>query len=76
MKSNLREVFNDVIRQIIKVELKEIDREALFDCEKQPPQVFYFVRKRCSYKFPKIHRKTPVPEFLFLINLQALGLQT
>ena len=31
--------------------------------EKQPPEVFY--KKRCSYKFRKIHRKTPVPEPLF-----------
>ena len=27
--------------------------------------------KRCSYKFRKIHRKTLVLEFLFLIKLQA-----
>ena len=31
--------------------------------QKQPPEVFY--KKRCSYKFRKIHRKTPVPESLF-----------
>ena len=28
--------------------------------KKQPPEVFY--EKRCSYKFYKIHRKTPAPE--------------
>ena len=31
--------------------------------QKQPPEVF--CKKRCSYKFYKIHRKTPVPESLF-----------
>ena len=30
--------------------------------QKQPPEVFY--KKRCSYKFHKIHRKSPVPESL------------
>ena len=39
--------------------------------QKQPPEVF--CEKRCSWKFHKIHRKTPVPESLFLIKLQALG---
>ena len=29
--------------------------------QKQPPEVFY--EERCSYKFSKIHRKTPVPEY-------------
>ena len=28
--------------------------------QKQPPEVFYV--KKCSEKFRKIHRKTPVPE--------------
>ena len=28
-------------------------------CQKQPPEVF--CKKRCSYKFRKINRKTPVP---------------
>ena len=32
-------------------------------CEKQPPEVF--CKRSCSYKFHKIHRKTPVPESLF-----------
>ena len=32
--------------------------------QKQPPEVFY--NKRRSQKFPKIYRKTPVPESLFL----------
>ena len=35
---------------------------------KQPPEVFY--KEKCSYKFRKIHRKTPVPEFHFNIKLQ------
>ena len=40
--------------------------------QKQPPKVFY--RKRCSQKFRKIHRKTPVPESLFynLLYLQKI----
>ena len=37
--------------------------------QKQPPDVF--LKKRCSEKFRKIHRKTPVPESLFLIKLLA-----
>ena len=31
--------------------------------QKPPPEVFF--NKRCSKKFCKIHRKTPVPESLF-----------
>ena len=31
--------------------------------QKQPPEVFY--KKRCSSKFRRIHRKTPVPENFF-----------
>ena len=31
--------------------------------EKQPPEVFY--EKRCSQKFRKFHKKTPVLESLF-----------
>ena len=31
--------------------------------QKQPPEVF--CKKRCSKKFHKIHKKTPVPESLF-----------
>ena len=31
--------------------------------QKQPPEAFY--KKRRSWKFCKIHRKTPVPESLF-----------
>ena len=30
-----------------------------------------FCKERCSKKFHKTHRKTPVPESLFLIKLQA-----
>ena len=38
-------------------------KKQLFEGQKQPPEVFY--KKRCSLKFRKIHRKTPVPESLF-----------
>ena len=31
--------------------------------QKQPPEVF--CKKICSWKFHKIHRKTPVPEAFF-----------
>ena len=31
--------------------------------KKEPLELFY--KKRCSQKFHKIHRKTPVPESLF-----------
>ena len=31
--------------------------------QKQPPEVF--CKKMCSWKFHKIHRKTPVPETFF-----------
>ena len=37
--------------------------------QKQSPEVFY--KKRCSLKFRKIHRKTPLP---FLVKLHASGL--
>ena len=33
------------------------------EIEKQPPEMFF--KKRCSKKFRKIHRKTPVPGSLF-----------
>ena len=35
----------------------------LSEFQKQPREVFY--KKRCSQKFHKIHRKTPVPKSLF-----------
>ena len=38
--------------------------------KKQPPEVF--CQKRCSWRFHKIHRETPVPESLFN---KAAGLQ-
>ena len=38
--------------------LKRVDK--LMMRKKQPPGVFY--EKRCSLKFHKIHRRTPVPE--------------
>ena len=31
--------------------------------QKQPPEAF--CKKMCSWKFHKIHRKTPVPEVFF-----------
>ena len=31
--------------------------------QKQPPEAF--CKKMCSWKFHKIHRKTPVPETFF-----------
>ena len=37
--------------------------------KKQSPG--YVLWERCSYKFRKIHRKTPVPESPFLIKLQV-----
>ena len=40
---------------------------------KQPPELFY--KKRCSQKFSKIQRKTPVPESLFLNRAAGLRLQ-
>ena len=40
--------------------------------QKQPPEAF--CKKMCSWKFQKIHRKTPVP-VTFLIKLQVSGLQ-
>ena len=41
--------------------------------QKEPPEVFY--EKKCSYKFHKYHRKTPVPEFLS-DNVAGLRLAT
>ena len=43
-----------------------------FIYQKQPPEVFY--KKRCSEKFRKFHRKTPVLESL-LIKLQAYSIR-
>ena len=37
--------------------------EGELDFKKEPPEVF--CKKMCSYKFSKIHRKTPVPESFF-----------
>ena len=34
--------------------------------QKQPPEVF--CKNRCSQKYHKIHRKTPMPESLFFVN--------
>ena len=39
--------------------MKVSHKEAIIVRQKQPSVVFY--RKRCSWKFRKIHRKTPVP---------------
>ena len=44
-------------------------KKQLFEGQKQPPEVFY--KKRCSLKFRKIHRKTPVPESLFKKEIPA-----
>ena len=41
--------------------------------QKQPLEVFY--EKRCSWKFHKSHKETSVLQSLFLIKLQAAGLQ-
>lgn len=34
-----------------------------FQLEEQPPELIYKIK--CSWKFQKIYRKTPVPEALF-----------
>ena len=39
------------------------EKDYLLMCEKQPKEVL--CKKRCSWKFRKIHRKTPVPATLF-----------
>ena len=41
--------------------------------QKQPPEMCY--AKRCSQKFHKIQRKTPVPESLFLSFNKVAGLR-
>ena len=38
------------------------EKDYLLICEKQPKEVL--CKKRCSWKFRKIHRKTPVPATL------------
>ena len=40
------------------------NKERVSQLQKQPPEVF--CEKRCSYKFRKIHRKTPVTFAKFL----------
>ena len=67
----IREVVVSLYRVLLEfnwLALKTIQTEALHYRD-----LFYV--KRCSYTFHKIYRKTPVPESLFLIKLQALGLQ-
>ena len=46
----------------------------LLNIEKQPPEVFF--KKRCSQKFFKIHRKTPVPESLFYQSCNFIKKET
>ena len=56
---------------IVQFCLHSFSKSKRFDCnshgsgiiQKQPPEMFH--EKRYSYKFHKIHRKTPVPESLF-----------
>ena len=45
----------------------------IFKMQRQPPEVIY--KKRCSQTFRNAHRKTPVPESLFFIKLQASDLR-
>ena len=47
----------------LKCSIKKLFLKTSQYLQKQPPDVFY--EKRCSLKFHKIHKKTPVPEFLF-----------
>ena len=42
--------------------IDEIETYAM-NVQKQPPEVF--CKKMCSWKFHKIHRRTPVPEAFF-----------
>ena len=42
---------------------KQYNGKLNYKSEKHSLVVFY--KKRCSYKFHKIHKKTPVPESLF-----------
>ena len=50
-------------KSISQVLLKHFTHEQEVAIRKQPPEVFY--KKRCSEKFRKIYRKTPVPGSLF-----------
>ena len=59
---------------VLGLELKEIDREALFDCEKQPPEVF--CKKKVFLEISQNSQENTCARVPFLINLQALGLQT
>ena len=65
--------FARIFKRLLKtyLGLRQISIKNLF-CQKQPPEVFY--EKRCSRKFHKIHRKTPVP-VSFLIKMQVSGLE-
>ena len=40
--------------------------------QKQPPEVFF--KKRCSEKFQKVHRKTPVPESAAILKNRDSGI--
>ena len=48
---------------VLEFKLLKVLNSIWLNIQKQPPELF--CRKRCSYKFCKIHRKTPVPEPLF-----------
>ena len=50
-------------------EFKFYHEQVSYQGQKQPLEVF--CKKRCSWKFWKIHRKRPVSESLFIIMLQV-----
>ena len=54
-------IFKEYVK-IVKIYMVKFSKTT-FNRPKQPMEVLF--RKRCSKKFHKIHRKTPVPESLF-----------
>ena len=62
--------FTDRLKKKIVNQTIATPQQVLANCKHiSPPKVF--CKKRVLRKLHKIHRKTPVPEFPFLIKLQS-----
>ena len=66
------EKIQSLLLQIAKIDLNYKLQLLAYEYQKQSPRGV--LRKRCSEKFPKIHRKTPLPESIFK-KLQVSGWQ-
>ena len=55
--------FHSLFRNSLRPDPATCSNQSVMKFQMQSPELFY--KKRCSSKFRKIYRKTPVPEFLF-----------